>query len=187
MSGVAPDLFDPLVAWRAWEVGPTSDGWRLHSVHMGDPWPTWTPIEAVCRRNRFVAREAPSHEQHVAPVGSCRCGVYGALQSDRARQYFVASWAEPDAAPIPCLPDGYVPRAIGRVSLWGRVLECEQGYRASHGYPAHIYLPARRPDGEAYDVESAALDLLAYGVPVEILDVATRAEIAAALPYALAA
>jgi hypothetical protein len=32
--------------------------------------------------------------------------------------------------------------ALGTVSLWGRVIECESGYKAQFAYPRHIYLPA---------------------------------------------
>ncbi len=119
--------------------------------------------------------------------GPCQCGVYGAAGPERARQYFVASWAELEGLPPPPLADDYVPRAVGQVQLWGRVLECAQGYRAEHGYPSRIWIPARRPDGRAFDVESIALDLLDYGVAVELLDVATRAEISERLPSEQAA
>lgn len=183
MGFAAPDLVAPLVGWRAWDVVETPEGWRLHSVHMHDEWPAGEPLAAVCRRDRFVAAAA-THARHLSPVASCQCGVYAALSAERARQYFVASWAEVDGAPSPALPADYVPRAIGEVNLWGRVLECAQGYRATYAYPSRIFLPARRPDGGAYDVETPALGLLDYGVPVEVIDVGTRAEIAAALPAA---
>jgi hypothetical protein len=32
--------------------------------------------------------------------------------------------------------------AIGTVSLWGKVVECELGYKAEYAYPEHIFLPA---------------------------------------------
>jgi hypothetical protein len=183
----APDLFAPLLGWRAWQVAKTVDGWRLHSVHMGDPWPAREELVATCRRDRFMASGSRTHERHHAPASSCHCGVYGATQPETARQYFVASWAEDETVtPLP-LADDYVPRAIGRVRLWGRVLACRQGYRASHAYPERIWLPSRRPDGSAFDYAAAAMGLLDYGVPVEILDVGTRAEIAAVLPRERAA
>jgi len=183
VSGRAPDLIAPLLGWRAWNIARTAEGWRLHSVHMGDPWPVDEPISAGCHRGRWLSDVAAQGQHgHRAPARSCQCGVYGAAGPERARQYFVASWAELEGLPPPPLADDYVPRAVGQVQLWGRVLECAQGYRAEHGYPGRIWIPARRPDGRAFDVESIALDLLDYGVSVELLDVATRAEISERLP-----
>ena len=69
--------------------------------------------------------------------------------------------------------DGYGPmmdqpafRVIGRVSLWGRVIEGDRGFRASHAYPSHLYVPGRSLNG-ASDVspEEVALALTVYGVP----------------------
>jgi hypothetical protein len=30
---------------------------------------------------------------------------------------------------------------IGRVMLWGEVVECEHGWHAACAYPAHLYVP----------------------------------------------
>jgi hypothetical protein len=63
---------------------------------------------------------------------------------------------------------GELGRALGEVSLWGRVIECERGFRASLAYPRRLYLPAdglHRRRGRLVD------DLEAYGVPVEPLSV----------------
>jgi hypothetical protein len=188
MNDRAPDLIGPLMGWRAWDVARTREGWRLHSVHMGDSWPVEAPLAAECHRARWVAGSVvATHEGHEAPAPGCQCGVYGAVDAARARQYFVANWAEADGLPQRRLDDDYVPRAVGHVQLWGRVIECTQGYRASHAYPGKIWLPARRPDGVPFDVESVAFDLLDYGVSVELLDVGTRAELIDRLPYEQAA
>ncbi len=32
-------------------------------------------------------------------------------------------------------------RVMGKVSLWGTVIETEHGYRASHAYPLRLYIP----------------------------------------------
>jgi hypothetical protein len=138
---------------------------------MGDPWPVGAPLAASCHRDRVVT----------GGLRTCQCGIYGAATPDQAMQYFVANWA--DISPLPPIPldDDYVPRAVGRVRLWGRVLECSQGYRATHAYPAEIFLPERRPDGTPVDVASIAFDLLAYRVPVDLLDAQTRSEIHARL------
>ena len=73
---------------------------------------------------------------------------------------------------------------VGRVSLWGTVVECERGFRASHAYPSRIYVPhedERR--GEHLGSEELSLRLAAYGVPVEPLEAGCdeAAEVLAAL------
>jgi hypothetical protein len=175
MTTRAPDLIGPLVGWRAWHVRETEQGWRLSSIHYGEAWPAGEPLEAACYRSRYVSNaNLNTHARHSAPARDCLCGVYGAKELDQARQYFIASYSSVEA--VPPSPD-YVHRAIGQVSLWGRVVECSQGYRASVAYPARLWLPTRRPDGHAVDLEVVALDLLAYGVAVELLDAGTRFEI----------
>jgi hypothetical protein len=55
--------------------------------------------------------------------------------------------------------------------LWGRIVECKDGWRASHAYPRHIYLPkgglGRKPVTQVGEIASA---LSVYGVPVEMVD-----------------
>jgi hypothetical protein len=184
-ADAAPDLIAPLRAWRAWNIVETETGWRLASIHYREEWPVDTPLHAWCYRISQLAHARQiTHERHQTPVADCHCGIYGTREPERAQHYFVADWAEPDQAPMPPLTDQYVPRAIGQVDLWGRVLVCEHGYRAAHAHPAQLYLPARRPDGDTYDVESIALDLLTYGAPIAIIDAATGTQITQTIRHA---
>jgi hypothetical protein len=61
---------------------------------------------------------------------------------------------------------------IGTVSLWGRIVECARGWRASRAYPKRIYVPATRGPYwlKAPQVDEVALALTDYGVPVDLLD-----------------
>ena len=60
-----------------------------------------------------------------------------------------------------------VRQAIGRVALWGDVVEGARGWRASRAYPAELWLPQLDIDGHGIaDVSTIALDLADYGVPV---------------------
>lgn len=76
---------------------------------------------------------------------------------------------------------------IGQVSLWGSVVECERGWRASHAYPACLYVPLGQHgrlsvlSGRAADAERLALSLRAYRVPVELVACASVRELARAL------
>jgi hypothetical protein len=52
------------------------------------------------------------------------------------------------------------------------VVECEQGYRASHAYPKHIYVPEGRGRRRGQRVADFVTALAAYAVPVEPLGTA---------------
>ena len=75
-----------------------------------------------------------------------------------------------------------VPRVLGRVSLWGDVVEGTRGWRAGRAYPAELWLPQITPAGDEIDgLEAVALDLLDYAVPVHICDGVTARELVAEL------
>jgi hypothetical protein len=69
-------------------------------------------------------------------------------------------------------------RVIGRVALWGDVVEGPRGWRASHAYPADLLLPAaninRRPMA---GLSTMAMELADYGVPVTICDGMTARDV----------
>src|SRR5262249_61225355 len=58
---------------------------------------------------------------------------------------------------------------LGRVALWGTVIECQRGFRASYAYPVRIYVPADAGDPWHITWEEVAFGLARYGVPVEPL------------------
>jgi hypothetical protein len=65
-------------------------------------------------------------------------------------------------------------RVIGRVALWGDVVESESGWRASVGYPSQLFVPipmenARRSLRRRAVVDEVAVALELYGVPVELV------------------
>jgi len=69
-------------------------------------------------------------------------------------------------------------RVVGQVSLWGRVIEGARGWRASHAYPARIYVPERCLGGEsAFSAQFIGLGLADYRVPIEVLDGRTKARV----------
>ena len=64
----------------------------------------------------------------------CSCGIYAFKDPADAFKYlmqvrdrFLCRWTDV---------------ALGAVSLWGKVIDCERGYRAQYAYPRHFYLPA---------------------------------------------
>lgn len=111
---------------------------------------------ASCLRPALHLREVFARSRrHAAPALDCECGIYavGFQQVDRYLDE-LAAWQP------------RLDRVIDEVSLWGTVLECERGFRASHAYPLRLYVPA---DGFAGDWRALADGLAAYRVPVEFL------------------
>jgi hypothetical protein len=86
------------------------------------------------------------------------------------------------------LPWPILHRIIGRVSLWGSVVECQDGWRASRAYPERLYVPSLLEGHElAHGAKKIALELAAYGVPIEPLECWTHEDVATVLKSRLAA
>ncbi len=117
--------------------------WTAHRAAATNP----LAFRAVCMRGRA---------NHDAPHRTCGCGWY-ALKA--AAQVLPWIHLRQRMGALPSLRR----IAIGRVALWGRVIEHAEGYRAEFAYPACLYVPSRaliRPLGERYGVEVYPLHLL---------------------------
>jgi hypothetical protein len=166
VSGV-PDYVEPIVGWRVWYVVEAGGATRLSSVFHQMVWPTREPLAAVCLRSRFPRRR---QGEHAAPAASCGCGIYAA-SLQRVGEYLTGPRASRKAiCPV-----------IGRVALWGTVVECTHGWRASLAYPAELYVPLLPRGLHAALAPQFALDLTDYGVPVELLEVSTPTKLIARL------
>jgi hypothetical protein len=93
-------------------------------------------------RERFEAR-CPTHGGE-APVAEHECGIYAfrtrRLAEDLLRRYTgVRQHYGRRHHELPPLRRG-CPIALGRVSLWGRVLARENGFRAQYAYPYELLL-----------------------------------------------
>jgi hypothetical protein len=153
----APDFVEPFVGWRVWLVAEEDDALRLHSVVFNVSWPVARPMEAECLRRRINLLPWRKQPPHSAPIAECDCGIYGATL-DRVSGYLDGRF------------DAHrVHRVLGRVSLWGDVVECAWGYRASFAYPAQLYVPDRAARN-GLTPEEVALGLTDYGVAVELAD-----------------
>lgn len=183
--GSAPDYVEPTAGWRAWLVVEDGEALRLSSVIYPTLWPPRREIVARCRHRRLSLlrpwRRPPAG--HGAPEEWCRCGIYGVRDPEKAAGYLKDTilYAEPVRWPL-------LHRVVGRVLLWGSIVECEHGWRASHAYPERLFVPVRdEMDEIARDAGHIARELAVYGVPVELLDLGSREEMAAALDLRIAA
>ena len=105
---------EPLMAWRSWALTGTGAGEGLLLRPVVGRSRQWQPREitrAACKRHRY----------HDAPDLDCRCGLH-ASQS------------------MAILSRTRCPAVLGRVAMWGRIVEHDFGYRAQFAYPQRLRL-----------------------------------------------
>jgi hypothetical protein len=138
------DCAEPILGWRLWHVRLHGGRYRLESFtrhHVS--WPARRRLEAACSAH---GDEAPSsgHE----------CGIYAFKSRDLAeellRRYIGVRQCYGREQEFPPPRRGR-PIALGSVSLWGRILERERGYRAQYAYPYELFL-LNADDGIASDL-----------------------------------
>jgi hypothetical protein len=158
----APDYVEPIVGWRTWLVVQEGEGFRLRSVVYDALWSLRTELVARCL-HRALPVPRRRRSKHVPPVAAAAAASTRRVSPPRPR---------PISRDAPGAETLSVHRVIGTVSLWGRVVECTRGWRASRAYPKAIYVPAMRAPYwlRAERAEEVALALTAYDVPVELLD-----------------
>jgi hypothetical protein len=171
---VAPDYIEPVVGWRVWAVSSSDAGLRLRSLMVDATWPTGRPFVARCRdrrhRLRRVWRAEPS--AHEPPEWSCDCGIYATREIADAVRY-AKSYGDRHWTVLH--------RVVGRVSLWGSVLEYTDGWRAALAYPLELLVPRVGPV-QSPGAEAVADALADYGVRVEVVDGTGAGRFGQALP-----
>lgn len=125
-----PDRIEVMTGWRAWRVYNN----KLKAIGQDNMWPVKQAMKAKCSTN----------SKHAAPFKACECGVWAFSSLDK----LVPALASYSDVPI-----------LGKVSLWGRVIECENGFRAQFAYPSELWL---------FDSSMEELGYI-YGVPVRTI------------------
>jgi len=172
----APDYPAPILGWRGWFVVEAGGALRLCSIVYHTLWPPRQELVASCRSGEHRLKpELPAG--HSAPEADCRCGIY-ACESAAAATPFLNGSRTPARQTL-----GFV---LGRVSLWGKVVECQRGWRGERAYPASIYVPRLSAEGRLLlarspGPETVALALRSYGVPVESVACESVTELARVL------
>jgi hypothetical protein len=147
------------------------DTLRLASLVYDIVWSPGKPLVAACfhRQGSHMRPWRKTHPTHAAPDASCQCGIYAIDDPCKLNSYLDSSYFARRA----------LHRVVGRVSLWGTVIECERGWRATYAYPAHLYVPVADPAGAAAEYIAEALS--GYGVPIEIVSNTRPRELLGAL------
>jgi hypothetical protein len=153
----APDFFEPVLGWRVWRVEKIRRRRLLVSLNEDVAWAPGVALRARCGRDprgRLPAHRPP-HEE-------CGCGVH-ALSLDAIDWELLAATSSS-------------PLAIGRVSLWGTVVEGPWGWRAALAYPERLFVPGRGRRGR-HRARRLASALTAYRVPVGWLEIEEHADV----------
>lgn len=129
-SARSPDYMHTITAWRGWD----SDGCVLQSLGNKEEWRPRMSIPADC-----------ACSTHPAPDLHCRCG-YWSFKRPELMKKALHNYIEDVAV-------------VGSVEIWGRVIECENGWRSEFAYPKELWL--LKPGLESLS--------WTYGVPVRRL------------------
>lgn len=129
-----PDYVHVITAWRGWRAVWTDDGLRLKALGQNHIWQPKKQMDADCVKSDpspFMQAFAPGRDiqiapKHPAPQMNCECGVWAFKEIDSLVAAIGSNYADV--------------RVLGQVSLWGRVVETENGYRAQHAYPSELWL-----------------------------------------------
>lgn len=180
----APDYVEPIVGWRLWHVVERQGALRLCSPLYRTVWAPRREMVAACRRGveSRALSISPGAPRHSPPYGRCSCGIYASQTPGQAAAYLSRLFRQ---------REDVLHRVIGHVSLWGTVVECERGWRASHAYPRQIYVPVpgkrrrlstvgglRRPALPPAEIADA---LAEYEVTVELVECSSLSELAETL------
>jgi hypothetical protein len=169
--GRAPDFAEPVRAWRVWYLLGRERKLRLRSLYFPLLWEPGKRAEAECLHRRLL--KPWRRTEHEAPQERCDCGIYATTTPSAAADYLRY---------VGHAPAGAILYAVGRVSLWGSVVECERGWRGSYAYPAALYVPTRLPAGPSGLAPREVADGLAgYGVPVTVSDASDPEQLADAI------
>jgi hypothetical protein len=132
-----------ITAWREWLLVP---GRGLRSQSYQDIWEPGVEIHSECKEvGEDMAGLANGHPR---PEADCTCGIYA-----------LKKYTGPD--PVYKWEDEGV--IYGRVALWGKIIECEDGYRAECAYPLDLYVPRDLQTPENLEL------LRQYKVPIYFL------------------
>jgi hypothetical protein len=134
----------PVKAYRIWYV--PIDQYEIRSWWMPVLWEPCKRVEAECRNHlTCVCSEEPfwaelKREWEGSTECTCNAGIYGWKTFDQAFEFYIDKLEDMHGLDS---PEPTVNRiAFGTVNLWGKVIECERGFRGQYAYPSGIFYTA---------------------------------------------
>jgi len=137
---------DVVTGWRLWQVVRRSD-LQVRLAAWSAPELIW-PARRRCEARCLLAVDA----QHIVPQPGCRCGLHAYRTRELAERALAAEMRP-------------TPTVLGRVSLWGRVVAHQRGWRSQFAYPYELFVLGN-------DAELAPALRATYAVDAVLLPVA---------------
>lgn len=116
---------EPIIGWRSWRFSISQQ--QLVSCIRQTTWPACERLEAEC-----LTGTAGTMRCRHAPQEDCSCGIYAWTERKSLKRMVRIT---PDSIPV-----------WGSVSLWGDVVEHEDGVRAEFAYPYELFVSERHED-----------------------------------------
>jgi hypothetical protein len=108
----SPDYTQTITGWRGWTV----KGDLLSGLGVNQRWQPKAIIPSLC-----TVRGCPR-----CPNVLCNCGYWSFKNSELMKK-----------ALLPYRDQVFV---VGSVDIWGKIIECENGYRSEFAYPKELWL-----------------------------------------------
>jgi hypothetical protein len=162
-----PDFPAAIVGWRSWSLVAAEDGLLLCSPSFTTLWRPGRETVASCKQRVWTGRVHESFRDHRAPDAVCACGIYASRSPRPAAAFLIdAELAQRRRRSLCSL--------LGRVRLWGQVVEAEDGWRGERAYPERLYLLERpahplAPGHDSLTTAEIVASLEPYGVPLELV------------------
>lgn len=116
---------EPILGWRAWRLHATPAGPRLVPTTPRPEWPPGEAIRASCtgaHERLYLVFNPDLAPTHRSPEPGCTCGVHAVKDPRRLAR------------------GAHLAGVVGRVAMWGRVIEHTKGWRAEFAYPSRLRL-----------------------------------------------
>ncbi|HZD18912.1 MAG TPA: hypothetical protein VE669_12295 [Actinomycetota bacterium] len=116
---------EPILGWRAWRLHRIGPDLRIVPTTPRPPWEPRVAIRASCtgaHTRLYLVFNPELAPQHRSPMPGCTCGIHAIKDPARLTR------------------SGRTAAVVGRIAMWGRVIEHTRGWRAELAYPSRLRL-----------------------------------------------
>lgn len=130
----AETIVMPIIGYRVWAVDSANE---LHSHFWNVRWPIRKKMTSTCRVGFGACQRTAANGDRRGNVQH-HCGIYAFKSDDLLHAYLRDVDENSHCFPPNMYTDSH-DLVLGTVDLWGKVVECRDGYRAECAYPKGIY------------------------------------------------